>query len=267
MAACRRCLPACPAGALAAGPDLKPTLQWDLCRRCQSFDCARACPAQSLIVYGQNRSVQEVLDLVEKDAVFYNRSGGGLTVSGGEPLMQPEFTLGLLRAAKKRRLKTAVETCGHVPWAVLSEGAGFIDALLYDVKSTDNLLHARLTGVGNELILDNLTRLLREFPNLPVKVRTPVVPGFNDTAAEAESIGRFLAGQRRVDYEALPYHRFGAQKYAFLGREKYADEPARPESAAECFQALVDSARQPGPCPPAGCGAAPSLKKARRKEL
>ena len=240
---CERCIPACPRSAIAAGPDNDLIINREACRTCTGLECAKACPSQGIIVYGETRSVKDILDTVEQDAIFYARSGGGMTLSGGEPLMQSEFALALLREARKRRIKTAIETCGNVPWETLCQAAPLLNTALFDVKTMDPVRHKKMTGAGNEQILENLKKLLNEFTNLPVLVRTPVVPGFNNTRQDAEAIGRFLKGHANVTYEALPYHRLGTQKYAFLGMEYPLGDVALPEGAAEQFQAEVDKAR------------------------
>ena len=115
--------------------------------------------------------------------------------------------------------------------------------MLFDVKHTDSEKHKWATGVGNELILSNLKKLLENFPELPVQVRTPVIPGFNDDEETARSIGKLLKGYANVTYEALPYHRLGTQKYAFLGREYPMGEVSLPAGVAERVQAIVDEER------------------------
>jgi len=240
---CDRCITACPSGAIAKGPDNTLTLNREPCRTCETLDCGKVCPSQGILIYGENKSVQEILDSVEQDSIFYARSGGGMTLSGGEPLMQPEFALALLREARKRRLKTAIETCGHISWEALREAAPLLNSVLYDLKTMDTLRHKEKTGAGNERILENLKKLLTEFPDLPVLVRTPVIPGFNNTEQEAEAIGRFLKGYANVTFEALPYHRLGTQKYIFLGMDYQLGNVTLPDGEAEKFQAIVDKAR------------------------
>ena len=240
---CTRCLEACARGAIT--PTAEQTLGIDraLCQKCTTFDCAGACPSQGLIVYGEPMKVEDILNKVEQDAIFYKRSGGGMTLSGGEPLFQSEFALALLREAKKRRIKSAIETCGMVPWETLSTAAGLLNSVLFDIKHMDTARHKEATSVGNETILHNLKRLMEDFPKLPVLVRTPVIPSFNDTDEQAEQIGRFLAGYDNVTYEALAYHRLGTQKYAFLGREYLMGEESLPKETAERFQRIVDEVR------------------------
>ena len=140
-------------------------------------------------------------------------------MSGGEPLAQSDFALALLREARRRRLNTAIETCGHAPWEVLKAVAEQLDFILFDLKSLDSAKHKEFTGVSTELITTNLLRLIETFPSLPIHVRTPVIPGFNDTPEDIEAISSFISGHPNVDYELLPYHRLGTQKYVFLDRE------------------------------------------------
>lgn len=244
---CGHCLTACPHDAItpnsaeASGQPFQ--IDRDKCATCETLACAHACPSKGLIIYGETMTVDKALHAVEKDAIFYSRSGGGMTVSGGEPLMDASFAIPLLREARVRRIKTAVETCGCLPWEVLKEAAGFLNFVLYDIKHMDSEKHREGTGVGNELILENLKKLLTEFPNIPVLVRTPVVPGFNDTEENARAIGEFLKGYTNVSYEALPYHRLGTQKYTFLGREYPLGDIALDANVAPRLQKIVDDIR------------------------
>ncbi len=241
-AKCDFCIPSCPYGSIRAENGAL-SIDCSRCAECESIACAAACPAQSLIVYGKIRTVEDVLRVVAQDSIFYSRSGGGMTISGGEPLLQKEFALALLREARRRRIKTAVETCGCVPWETLEEAAPYLNNILFDVKHPDTERHRWGTGVGNELILSNLKKLLETFPDKPVLVRTPVIPGFNDDMETARAIGRLLRGYANVSYEALPYHRLGTQKYMFLGREYPMGEVSLPSGVAGRFQAVVDEER------------------------
>jgi len=241
-AKCTYCIPACPHQAIKAENNAI-SVDCTPCSTCETLACSKACPAGSMITYGQNRTVEDVLNVVAQDAIFYSRSGGGMTISGGEPLFQKEFALALLREARRRRIKTAIETCGCYEWERLEEAAQQLNHVLYDVKHTDTEKHKWGTGVGNELILANLKRLVETFPELPVQVRTPVIPGFNDDDETARSIGKLLKGYANVTYEALPYHRLGTQKYTFLGREYPMGEVSLPAGVAERVQAIVDEER------------------------
>jgi pyruvate formate lyase activating enzyme len=165
-------------------------------------------------------SVDEVLAVVEEDSSFYARSGGGLTLSGGEPLAQAGFAVELLKAARSRGIDTALETSGHCRWEDLQNLCRHVDQVFYDVKSADSARHEDHVKVGNGLILRNLRKLCEHFPDLPIVVRTPIIPGFNDSAEDVGAIAHLvndLPGSRR--HELLPYHGFGEPKYRRLGKE------------------------------------------------
>jgi len=213
---CTRCQDVCPHQALSVADDGK--MQWDpsVCDQC--LICADVCPTHALNIYGYEITVDDALRRVEEDEAFYNRSGGGVTLSGGEPLFQEDFALALLREARKRRIDTCIETCGNVPWAVLEQAAGYLNSVYYDIKCIDKKTHIEHVGVSNELILNNLVRLKEAFPELLVRIRTPVVPGFNDSAEAIESIVDFIRDMPNIDYELLAYHRMGSPKYGYLGR-------------------------------------------------
>jgi pyruvate formate lyase activating enzyme len=182
-------------------------------------ESVKNCPARSLIVYGEERSVDDVLKTVEQDSIFYDRSGGGMTLSGGEPLLQRDFALELLQEAKRRHLDSVVETCGLVPWETLRDASPFLNSILFDIKSLDSIKHLAYTEALLEPVLENFRKLKETYPDLPVTVRTPVVPNFNDQPDEIQAIAEFVRRYPNTPHELLPYHRFGSAKYAFLGRE------------------------------------------------
>jgi pyruvate formate lyase activating enzyme len=213
---CVRCGEICTPGALVQGDDDKISVVWDNCTNCLA--CAEVCPAGALIVYGDEKTAKDVIDQVEKDASFYARSGGGLTLGGGEPLAQPEFALALLQEAKRRYIKTAIETCGHVSRDAIIAACKYCNMMMFDIKSLNSAKHKEFTGVGNELILENFKAVREAYPKMKIRVRTPVVPGFNDTVEDIQAIVDFLKDYD-VEYELLPYHRLGTQKYTNLGLE------------------------------------------------
>ena len=184
------------------------------CALCE--ECAAICQTGARDVIGRAMTVDEVVAEIERDTVFYDESGGGVTISGGEPLMQPEFVGALLEACRCRRLHTAVETCGAGDPDALLGLAVHTDLFLYDLKMMDDERHRRVTGASNRVILENLARLVSRRAN--VRVRFPLVPGVNDDEENVAAIGRFVAslGLRRLD--VLPYHRAGIAKYCRLGR-------------------------------------------------
>ena len=235
---CQRCQGVCPKGALSVGADGKIERDSEACDDC--LICAAACPTQALNVYGYETTVEEALRNVEEDECFYSRSGGGVTLSGGEPLMQRHFALALLREARKRCLDTCIETCGHVPWAVLKEAAPLLNSVLFDIKCIDKDTHKKFTGVSNELILSNIVNLKASFPELQVTVRTPVIPGFNDTEEALAAIVDFIKDMPNTAYELLAYHRMGSPKYGYLGREYPMGESRKlPEGKIEALREFV----------------------------
>jgi pyruvate formate lyase activating enzyme len=224
---CGLCL-RCSQKAIKVDAKGRAAIDRSLCTNCGA--CAEECPSKALELIGSKMSVREVLQAVEKDFCFYSRSGGGLTLSGGEPLFQQDFSIRLLKGAKAIGMDTAVETCGHIHWAVLEQACAFINTLLFDIKCMDSVKHKGFTGVSNALILENFKRACNLFPHIPKIVRTPVVPGFNDNALEIQSIAKFLRPFPNVTHELLPYHRFGEPKYTFMGKSSLLAEVKPPES-------------------------------------
>jgi pyruvate formate lyase activating enzyme len=178
---------------------------------------ARLCPAGGVRWIGERRTAGSVMDEVRRDALFYE-GGGGMTLTGGEPALQPAFAEALLRLAHEECIDAAIETCGQVPWSHLERLLPYLDTVLFDVKQLDSATHRAYTGAGNELILDNLRRLAAA--GAAVIVRVPLIPGFNATVESLAAIGAFVAGlpgnARQVDL--LPYHTLGRAKYAALAQ-------------------------------------------------
>ncbi|MGI6228004.1 MAG: (2S)-3-sulfopropanediol dehydratase activating enzyme [Peptococcales bacterium] len=234
---CIRCIEICTAGAITNGADNKITIDRNICTNCML--CVEACPSKALNAYGNLMSIEQVLKEVEKDSVFYARSGGGISLSGGEPLSQPEFAINLLKEAKRRRLNTAIETCGYVDWDNLNEACQYLNLLIFDIKCMDSEKHQSFTGVPNELILNNFERICNEHPNLPKLVRTPIIPGFNDSEDDIKAIIEFIKDRPNVTYEPLPYHRLGTPKYEYIGKEYPMGEIKLDEEKMKAIRELV----------------------------
>ena len=214
---CDRCLSVCLDESLRIGDGGNVIIDRSHCDGCG--DCAYVCPSRALEVSGEWVTVDEVLRTVEEDDAFYARSGGGLTLSGGEPLAQGAFVLALLGAARQRGINTAIETSGLCNWKTLRAVAPLADRIYFDIKCVDRDKHERGTGVSNEKILDNFRKLRAEYPEREVFVRTPVIPGFNDCKDDIAAIVAFIeAAGGASSYELLAYHGFGEPKYRKLGR-------------------------------------------------
>lgn len=211
---CDLCKNVCPQNAIMIKD--KAVINKTLCTDC--LLCTAVCPSKAIKPEGKAYSVKEIIDIVEKDSIFYSHGKGGLTVSGGEPLAHGNFLISLLKESKLRRISTAIETCGHGDYKILKSAASFLDEILFDIKSMNEQKHREYTGCSNKIILENFTRLCKDFPDLPKKVRTPIIPGFNDTKNDICDILKFLEDKPNTAYEPLKYHTFGKGKYKTLGR-------------------------------------------------
>jgi len=225
---CGDCSRACPHGAILFNEATPLTLK-DKCRLCGT--CVEVCQSLAREVIGRDMTVGQVVEEIEKDTVFYDESGGGVTFSGGEPLMQPDFLQDLLEACKERRIHTAVETCGLAESQTLLKIAALVDLFLYDLKVIDAQRHQEFTGVPNTAILENL-KLLSDHHS-QIVIRFPLIPGANDDEENLLETGSFLASLRNVrEIQILPYHRAGTEKYRGLGRT-YEIEQIKPPSSEQ----------------------------------
>ena len=229
---CRECAAVCPNGVHVFG-EAGREVRRELCERCGK--CVEVCYAQALEGIGRRITVDEALAEVERDRPFYATSGGGMTISGGEPMRQPDFTRELLRRCRERGIHTALDTSGFAPYALLRSVAEHADLVLYDVKHMDSARHRELTGVPNEVILANLERLYADDWPGQIWVRYPFVPSLNGEPENVDAMGDFLArlaasrdrGRLRVD--VLPYHPLGTSKYRKLGRDYALADLRTPE--------------------------------------
>lgn len=210
---CGACIPACPHGAHQMR-DGRHTLDFAACRHCLS--CVPACPAGALSTLGREMTVEEVLATCQRDRRYYERSGGGVTFSGGEPFAQSGFLLALLEGAKALGLHTCVETSLFTPNAILRQAMPLVDLFLADWKHSDPKEHRRWTGQDHGLIRENLQTL--HDSGAAVLLRCPIIPGVNDTPAHYQGIAALLESLPRLSgAELMAYHHLGAKKYADLG--------------------------------------------------
>lgn len=238
---CGECIRVCPHGAHERLPDGTRVHHGERCTLCGR--CVEACCSGALVMEGRRVTVEELMAQLRRDEPFYRDSGGGVTLSGGEPTLQHAFALALLRACKAEGLHTALDTSGLAPWRLLEALLPHTDLVLYDLKQIDGAGHREHTGRSNGRILANLERLAAR--GAAVVVRMPIVPGVNDADEGIARTAQFLArigGLRRVDL--LPYHELGRAKYARLGRPyRLADLAPPPRSRME---AIADVLRARG---------------------
>jgi pyruvate formate lyase activating enzyme len=244
--ACGRCLaPPAPEGAIyvVEGPDDKVRVNWDLASECGEETTA-LCPTEALYLFGTRMSVDEVLAEVEQDGAFYRDSGGGITLSGGECLLQPDFSAALLAEAHNRGINTAIETAGNVPWEFMAKVLPHVDVMMHDHKLTDPVRHKRWTGVDNIRIKANFKRAYETFSNTRFIARTPVIPGVSDDEDHIRAVLEFIRPHPNVvDYQLLPYHRFGESKYGFLGKTYQLDDfPAPTQDKMERLNSTISEA-------------------------
>ena len=213
---CGECFAVCPQHAHEALPDGTRAYHRERCLLCGK--CVEICYAEALVMEGREVTVEELMAELRKDIPFYENSGGGITLSGGEPLFQHEFVLSLLKQCKEEGLHTVLDTSGHASWKALSEILPFVDLILYDIKHIDGKKHRAHTGASNTTALENLKKVGQY--GIPVEIRMPIIPGINDAEVDILRTARFLTGIngiRRV--QLLPYHKLGQSKYARLDRE------------------------------------------------
>ncbi len=210
---CARCISVCPAGASTMEGD-RSSIDRRNCTGCGR--CAETCPTGARRVIGQQLTPEEVMRQVLRDIRYYEHSGGGVTLSGGEPTAQPQFALAILQKCKEAGIHTALDMCGHAPWSRLKELLAYTDFVLLDIKHLEPHRHRKGTGKDNRLILENARRIFR---STPMRIRVPMIPGFNDSPEVVTAIARFAKMELGpVAVDLLPYNIMGEGKYALLGR-------------------------------------------------
>lgn len=220
------------------------------CRWCcnpesQSFEIERMMFEGKEKIMGQDVTVADVMDVVRQDSFYYTRSGGGMTLSGGEAMLQPDFAIGLLRACHDMGINTAIETTAIPEWKVVERFLPHLDYVLLDIKHMNSQKHKEFTRQPNERILEN-ARKIAESGIVDLTIRTPVIPGFNNTPEEIQAISKFAQSLPGVHkHHLLPYHRLGQGKYEGLNRE-YALDGVEPMSN-EYMKSLLEAAKQAAP--------------------
>jgi pyruvate formate lyase activating enzyme len=230
---CGRCAEACPQHAIEMTADGR-IIHFKDCDNC--MECVRVCPARAIEQIGETKSVEQVLDIVSRDASYYERTGGGMTLSGGEPLLQWEFTRELARAASKAGIPVALETTGFAMWENFAKVLEFAYLVLFDLKQLDDEKHRKTVCVSNKIILENLRKVLSE-TDAKVWIRIPIISSFNDSFEDLAAIERFVTTlPRHVEkISLLPLHHYGEGKYKGLGRSYpwQGQEPPTAEKMGE----------------------------------
>ncbi|MBN1473722.1 MAG: glycyl-radical enzyme activating protein [Syntrophaceae bacterium] len=238
---CGACVPACPQGAIRVSKKTGRIIDRQKCDLC--LKCVDSCLYESLLRCGTSMTVSQVLAEVLQDRIFYNNSGGGVTLSGGEPLAQPDFTRELLAACKQEGLHTAIETAGIASWDEMASVLDFVDLVLFDVKHLDDKIHKKTTGVGNALILENL----RKAAGLcQLWLRVPLISGFNDSTIHIQNVAKLGLEVKASKISLLPYHEGGKAKSLQQGMAYAFPEGRAPgEKHVEALRRLIEATGVP----------------------
>ena len=235
---CNQCIDICPLKAIKYSDDVV-CIDRNICDNCGK--CSEICYAEAIKLLGQPMTVKDLVAEIEKDKVFFQHSHGGVTFSGGEPLIDPEFNKKLFKALKDLSINIGIDTCGYVPFKNIEPLLPYIDFFLWDIKHMDTDKHKELTGVSNELILEN-ARLLSA-RNVPLYIRIPVIPGYNDSEDNIRATCEFARSLTSlVEVGIIPMHHIGKARYASLNRSYPINNiPLIPEDILQDLKSLVES--------------------------
>lgn len=213
---CYKCIDACPYRAISITQEGFIAINGGICKRCKKHVCVSACDENALKSVGQFITIGELMQEVQKDSLFYRNSNGGVTLSGGEPTNQAEFTLEFFKKCKEKGIHTALDTCGHTPWESLKRVLEYTDLVLYDIKHMDPEKHKKITGVSNDIILKNAEAIFNK-SKVRTIIRIPIIPRYNDSKQNINAIAKFVKEIGGKEVNLLPYHKLGIGKYERLG--------------------------------------------------
>ncbi|HWQ73030.1 MAG TPA: glycyl-radical enzyme activating protein [Desulfitobacteriaceae bacterium] len=235
---CGKCVEICPNGAMKIN---KEKIQIDRLKCNNCGECTKICYSEALRLYGRKMTVEELINEVKKDIIFYKHSGGGVVISGGEPLSEIQFIKEFAKACRAEGISLGVDTCGYVPRTNIEQMLEYIDYVLLDIKHMDSRRHKEITGVPNELIISNAQFISKM--NVPIYIRVPVIPGYTDSEENIRAISNFAGSLHSLkEVHLMPIHHLGAKRYESLNRPYLiADIELIPQNTMESMKRLLES--------------------------
>ncbi len=237
---CGGCIEVCPTNAIKGFLENRQIDRLVCLAKNNCSACVEICPSKAMEIVGKRMTVKEVVNEVSEDTLFYQRSGGGMCISGGDPTLQPEFTIEVLKQCQEEFIDTAVETCGLATWEVIRDVAQYADYLLIDIKHMDPGNHKKATGVTNRLILENIAKLADL--GKKIRIRLPLIPGFNDSEENLRKTAEFMVANDLKHIDLMAFHLTGEYKYRMLGKIYECSEIIEPTPMEMAnHQALFES--------------------------